>query len=140
MAGNPVPFPDVRPSGRQFTPGEFPQKMFRAQNGASVAVRFGNRPFEAKLSLTFANISDEEARQIIKNYEDVNGEWDYVEFSNDSLMVAGVGDTLMSRYLRGTEGQDLKYRYAGPPEVNYVFLDRCSVRCELIGYVDGGLD
>jgi len=141
MAGRPREFPDIKPTSRRFTPGEYPQTMFRAQNGASIAVRFGNRQFESRLSLTFKNITDEEARMILGNYKDVNGNWDYVEFSSNSAMLDGTDDNFMQRQLRGESDEGkLKYRYAAPPEVDYVFMDRCNVSCELIGYLDGGLD
>jgi hypothetical protein len=141
MAGRAIQFPSkLRPTRRQFRPGQYQQSIFRAQNGASVAVRFGDTPFDARLSLTFANISDQDARKILQNYDQVNGQWDYVEFPNDGDMIAGVGDTLMSRYLRGTQNKQLKYRYAEPPTVSYVFMDVCTVTCEFIGYLDGGLD
>ena len=140
MAGKPVEFPNIKPTTRRFTPGEYPQTMFRAQNGASVAVRFGTQQFESKLSLTFQNITDTQARQILGNYKDVNGAWDYVEFPSDSAMLSGVDDSYMKRQLRGEGDTVLRYRYAGPPQVDYVFIDRCNVSCEFIGYLDGGLD
>ena len=59
MAGQPVPFPDIRPTTRRFESGEYPMSMFKAQNGASVAVRFGNRQSNCRLRLTFKNITDE---------------------------------------------------------------------------------
>ena len=91
MAGQPVPFPNIRPSKRTFTHGQYPVEMFNAQNGASVAIRFGTRPFDCKLQLQFKNITDEQANEILQNYEAVNGNWDYVDFVNASkTMEAGV--------------------------------------------------
>lgn len=143
MAGQPVPFPDIRPTTRSFQSGEYPMSMFRAQNGATVAVRFGNRQSNCQLVLTFQNITDEKAREILQNYEAVNGNWDYVDFYNDNVksMESGVEDYQMKVRLRGTNrGTEVKYRYASPPQVEYVFMDRCTVTCEFIGYLDGGLD
>lgn len=141
MAGRGVEFPSgLRPTRRSFQPGEYPGNIFRAQNGASVAIRFGNTPVDSRLSLTFENISDQDARRILQHYDAVNGEWDYVFFPNDGDMVSGVSDTNMSRMLRGTHKVVLKYRYAEPPSVNYVFMDAVTVTCSFIGYLDGGLD
>ena len=114
MAGQPVPFPNIRPSRRTFTHGEYPTNIFRAQNGASVAVRFGTRPYECKLRLQFKNITDEQANDILKNYEDVNGSWDYVNFVNDKkTMEAGVSNEAMKKRLRGRT-QALKCATATP--------------------------
>ena len=141
MTGQPIEFPkDLRPTSRQFQAGQFQQNIFRAQNGASVAIRYGAQHFDSRLELTFQNISDEDARRILQNYEEVNQQWNYVEFASDGGMVAGVADTLMSRHLRGTYAEKLKYRYAEPPTVSYVFMDTCTVSCSFIGYLDGGLD
>lgn len=146
MAGNPVPFPDIRPSKRTFTHGEYPTEIFRAQNGASVAVRYGNRPTDCRLQLQFQNISDEMANEILKHYEKINGNWNYVDFvdagdNGAKSMEAGVKTYGMKTRLRGTnEGTEVRYRYASPPTVDFVFLDRCTVTCEFIGYLDGGLD
>lgn len=143
MAGQPVPFPDIRPTSRSFRAGQYPISMFQAQNGASVAVRFGNRQSNSQLTLTFQNITDDKAVEILNHYEAVNGSWDYVDFYADGVksMESGVKSYPMKTMLRGTNrGTEMKYRYAGPPQVEYVFMNVCSVTCEFIGYLDGGLD
>ena len=142
MAGNPVPFPDIRPSARSFTSGQYPTQFFEAQNGATTAIRFGTRQSNCRLQLQFQNISDEMANEILKHYEEVNGNWNYVNFVNDNkTMEAGVEEYGMKTRLRGTNrGTEVRYRYAGPPEVNFTFMDRCTVSCEFIGYLDGGID
>ena len=142
MAGQPVAFPSIRPSKRTFTHGEYPNRIFRAQNGASVAIRFGDRPSECKLQLQFRNISDAQANEILENYEAINGTWDYVNFNaSPRSMEAGVSSVAMKQRLRGTNtGTEVRYRYASPPQVDFVFMDRCNVSCEFIGYIDGALD
>ena len=56
-------------------------------------------------------------------------------------MEAGVEEYGMKTRLRGTNrGTEVRYRYAGPPQVDYTFMDRCTVSCEFIGYLDGGID
>ncbi len=85
MAGNRIPFPTIKPTAREYSPGEFPQNIFQAQNGASVAIKFGNRRVNASLKLTFQNISDLEASRILRCYELVNGPWDYITFENTNM-------------------------------------------------------
>jgi hypothetical protein len=85
MAGQAIPFPFIKPTSREYSPGEFPQSIFQAQNGASVAIKFGNRRVNASLKLTFQNISDLEASRILRCYEMVNGPWDYINFSGTTM-------------------------------------------------------
>lgn len=85
MAGNAIPFPAIKPTAREYSPGEFPQNIFQAQNGASVAIKFGNRRVNATLRLTFQNISDLEASRILRCYEMVNGPWDYIQFDGTNM-------------------------------------------------------
>ena len=80
MAGQRISFPYIKPTAREYSPGEFPQTLFQAQNGASVALKYGNHRVNASLKLTFQNISDLEASRILRCYEMVNGPWDYVSF------------------------------------------------------------
>ena len=85
MAGNAIPFPAIKPTAREYSPGEFPQNIFQAQNGASVAIKFGNRRVNSRLRLTFQNISDLEASRILRCYELVNGPWDYIQFDGTNM-------------------------------------------------------
>jgi hypothetical protein len=87
MAGQRIPFPYIKPTSREYSPGEFPQTVFQAQNGASVAIKFGNRRVNASLKLTFQNISDLEASRILRCYEMVNGPWDYVSFEATTMNI-----------------------------------------------------
>ena len=62
------PFPsDIKPTSRSFTPGNFPQTEFIAQNGAKSVIRYGNKQVDAKLTLNFNNITDEQAFKILEN-------------------------------------------------------------------------
>ena len=87
MAGQRINFPFIKPTAREYSPGEFPQTLFQAQNGASVALKFGNHRVNASLKLTFQNISDLEASRILRCYEMVNGPWDYVSFEATTMNI-----------------------------------------------------
>ena len=87
MAGQEHKFPSIKPTSREYSPGEFPQSIFQAQNGASVAIKFGNRRVNASLKLSFQNISDLEASRILRCYEMVNGPWDYISFSGTTMNI-----------------------------------------------------
>ena len=77
-----VDFPDdIKPSSRTYTPGIYPQTEFVAQNGAKTVIRYGNKKVNAKLTLGFTNISDNDANRILTFYETINSVYDYINFS-----------------------------------------------------------
>ena len=124
-------FPNIRPSSRTYTPGNFPQTEFRAQNGALTILRYGNKRVDSTLSLEFRNILDSEAKNIIDNYINVNSDLDTVTFSSDNAG-AGISDDGFLNYIKEQE-TGLSWRYAGPPQVTSTFKGRSTVVCEFIG-------
>jgi hypothetical protein len=66
-------FPDLKPSSRSYEPGSYPIKTFKAQNGAERRILYGTERTEVKLSLSFANIGDANAEQILDHYDEVQG-------------------------------------------------------------------
>lgn len=129
-------FPDLKPTSRNYAPGNYPQTKFKAQNGATTVVRFGNRRVESKLSLTFSNISDADANAILQHYELVNGNWGTVFFPPFTVD-AGVEDPGLSAFMQEQNGSGLQYRYAAPPTVQSVYPGISSVSCEFVGVLDG---
>lgn len=125
-----IAFPDIKPSARTYTPGQFPQTEFRAQNGALSILRYGNRRVDSTLSLEFRNITDDKAALIIQNYEDVNSQNNNVTFTQATG--ASGASTAYSNFIR-ENGTGLKWRYAGPPQVTSVVKNRCTVVCEFVG-------
>lgn len=125
-----IAFPDIRPSARTYTPGQFPQTEFRAQNGALSILRYGNRRVDSTLSLEFRNITDDKAALIIQNYEAVNSQNNNVTFTQATG--ASGASTAYSNFIR-ENGTGLKWRYAGPPQVTSVVKNRCTVVCEFVG-------
>ncbi len=132
MAGA-VFFPSIKPSSRNYSPGEFPQTEFQAQNGATTVIRFGSRRVNSELSLSFENITDTEAASILGNYELVNRVWDYVTFTDGD---GSVGAGAIASYLQESGGSGLRWRYAEPPTVSSIKPGICSVQCKFIGVLD----
>ena len=66
-------FPALTPTGRQFTPGDFPNKRFNSQSGAEVRILYGSRRTNASLSLSFANVSDANVESFLDDYSDQLG-------------------------------------------------------------------
>ena len=132
MAGA-VFFPSIKPSSRNYSPGEFPQTSFEAQNGAVTVLRFGSRRVNSELSLGFDNITDSEASSILANYEVVNRTWEYVTFT---VLNGSVGAGSLSGYIEESGGSGLRWRYSGPPTVSSIKPGICSVQCKFIGVLD----
>lgn len=129
-----VAFPTIKPTGRSYSPGEYPQTSFEAQNGAVTVVRFGSRRVNSSLELKFDNITDGEASSILANYERVNRVWDYVTFT---LNDGSVGASSLANYIQESGGSGLRWRYEGPPTVSSIKPGISSVSCKFVGVLDG---
>ena len=144
MATN-IPFPNIKPSSRNYTPGTYPQTEFVAQNGAKSVIRYGDKQVNAKLTLNFTNILDEDAYEILENYRKVNSVYDYVTFNKDSGLagIGGSGDTSPDGSLTNLAsyvsagGLGLRYRYEGPPTITSVRPNRSNVQCKFVACLDG---
>lgn len=130
-----IPFPGIKPASRSYSPGRYPQTEFRAQNGALTVLKYGNRRFDASLTLEFRNITDDNAALILANYEAVNKNWNYATFTNSTGASGASSD--LARYLREVNGSGLRWRYAEPPTVENTFRGRSNVRCQFVGVLDG---
>ena len=73
-------FPDIKPASRSYIPGDYPQTVFTAQNGAVTTLRYGNQKINARLTLGFSNITDSEVLQILNFYQEVNSDYDFIFF------------------------------------------------------------
>ena len=129
-----IPFPSIKPTSRSYSPGNYPQTVFEAQNGATSVVRFGSRRVNSELTLGFDNISDVEAKSILDNFEAVNSVWDYVTFTG---LDGSVGSGAISGYIKESGGSGLRWRYSDPPSVTSVKPGICSVQCSFTGVLDG---
>ena len=137
-------FPTIKPSSRTFTPGRYPQTEFVAQNGAKTVLRYGNKKVDAKLTLGFTNITDNEANLILNLYEEVNSDYDYIEFNTgDALAGMTLPDTTNMnlfdkfREIEGFGRTLLRYRFDGPPTVTSVRPNRSNVQCKFVACLDG---
>ena len=135
-----VNFPDIEPSSRTYTPGNYPQTEFIAQNGAKTVLRYGNKKVDAKLSLGFTNISDVEANEILDFYENINSDYDYINFSfqkKDAL--AGVGIKALREKIsqKNDNGYTLRYRFDGPPTLTSVKPGISNVQCKFVACLAG---
>ena len=137
-------FPNIKPASRSYTPGSYPQVEFVAQNGAKTVLRYGNKKVDAKLTLGFTNITDSQANEILNLYEEVNSDYDFINFPSSSALV-GVADppsltsTLQDKMAeKDSSGNTLlRYRFDGPPTVTSVRPGRSNVQCKFVACLDG---
>ena len=139
-----VPFPPniPAPSSRSYSPGEYPQREFQAQNGVKTVIRYGKHRYDSTLTLSFNNISDDVAGHIIFNYVTVMSVYDTVDFENSKAM-EGIEDTqagsgfALRRYMKeSADISPLKWRYDGPPTVTSVYPGRSNVECKFVACLD----
>jgi len=108
-------------------------------------MRYSNKRVNAKLTLSFQNITNDKVEEIIENYISVNDDWDYVFFANGDPVLNGLDaesgvfnltTPTLKGYLAGQPG-GLRWRYTEPPKVTSVFPGVSSVECSFNAYLDG---
>jgi hypothetical protein len=122
-------FPELVPTSRTFESGDFPVKIFKAQNGAEHRILYGSNRTNMKMSLTFANITDAQAEQILDHYEAVQGTFGTLSIDMNSGKAGWQGneDAL------GAGAHGNSYRYESPPQLVQVRLGISTVTVNLIG-------
>ena len=136
-----ITFPvDITPTSRNYSPGEFPQSVFEAQNGAKTVLRYGNKRVNASLSLSFKNITDNQAAEILDNYENINSDWDYLDFNGTDVLKGIVPTTSnLTNYIQENGlGSGLRWRYAKAPQVSSgTYPGVSNVSCSFVACLDG---
>lgn len=122
-----MPFPVLRPTSRDFNPGDFAVKTYNAQSGAEVRILYGDTRTKMEMALSYDNISDAQAEQFLTHYNETKGTFSTFTISNTTKAGwsgnAGAIDT----------GSINRFRYADPPQVTAVRPGRSSVRVNLVG-------
>lgn len=132
-------FPNLVPTARSMSPGDFAGKTFRSQSGIEARVQYGNKAFNKTMDLEYSNITETNAAAIFDHYLACNGTLYY--FSLLDQPKSG-NSTFSVRSSNGTDARysatpfGLKYRYAEPPQFNSVKPGRMSVTVKLIGVLD----
>ena len=121
-------FPALAPSSRTYDPGNWPVKTYNSVSGVEVRLRYGDKRFNAKLSLQYQNIPDTSADDFLAHYESQFGT--YKSFTLPSEVVAGwTGSTYIPNQ------STMKFRYSGPPVVDSVRPGVSTVSLELTGVI-----
>ena len=123
---------DLVPSTRSYSPGDYPQVEFEAQNGVKTVIRYGKYRTGATLTLGFDNISDVDAATILLHYEEVQSVWGEVNFDGTGV-IEGAASNITSFFVERVE---LKWKYDGPPQVTSVYPGRSNVQCKFVACLD----
>lgn len=124
-------FPGIKPASRSFRLGQFPTKVYRALSGATVKRSFGNRAYGYELQLSFENIADAVAVQIIDHYNSTSAGFE--RFTLPAELFAGMSTALTATVQAPTQ---IKWEYAQPPDVQSVITGRSTVAVTLTGELD----
>ena len=115
-------FPTLTPSGRTFTPGEYPHTPFTALSGWQNRVRHSNVMLASQIRLRFTAVTEANMLSILSHYQGQLGTFD--SFDLPSTVWAGTtpSDYQLTNYL---------WRYIQPPTVDDVYCDRYNVELTL---------
>ena len=119
-------FPDLVPSSRTFSPGDFPIKKFNAQSGAEVRILYGSRRVNQVFELSYQNISDANAQLFLADYEDRKGTFE--RFFLSDAVYKGWSPGTNSKLDRGP---GTEWRYDAPPSIVSVRPGISSVTVKL---------
>lgn len=123
-------FPKIKPSGRSFTLGAFPTKVYRSLSGATVKRSFGNRAFGYQLNLEFTNIQDVQTNQLVDHYNNTSG--GFTRFTLPDDLFVGMHTALRGKIQAPSQ---IRWEYAGPPEISSVFPGLSTVQVQLTGEI-----
>jgi hypothetical protein len=123
-------FPSYIPARRNFTPGIFPQKIFRTLGGIIAKRTFGNVAYGAKLELEFTNIADDKVQAIIAHYQFQTQR--NQRFQLPDTVVAGMNASLASSVKAVST---LRWEYESPPAIESIFPGISVVSLTLIGEI-----
>lgn len=133
-------FPQLVPTARSMSPGDFASKVFRSQSGVESRVQYGNKASNKTMDLEYNNITEADAAAIHDHYLACNGTLYYFglpgkpKSGNETFSVNDGSSSTINRFSATPFG--MRYRYAEPPQFNSVKPGRMSVTVKLIGVLD----
>lgn len=117
-------FPALRPSVRNYSHASLPTGTFTSLSGKETRVLLGDTFHSATLSLTFQNLQEPAAQQLMDHFFSSGGT--LMSFTLPAAVWAGWSNYTV------TERTDKKWRYVGPPSVAAVSPGIMTVSVELI--------
>ena len=126
-------FPTLTPSSRNFSPGNYQVKTFRAQSGKETRILYGSKRTGMELALGYRNISDANAELFLDHFDEMKG-----TYTTFDIVIAGISPDAKSGWegngdAIGAGASGNAYRYAAPPKVTQVKPGISNVQVNLIG-------
>ena len=121
-------FPSLTPSSRNFSPGDFPVKKFRAQSGAETRILYGSKRTGMQLDLSYKNISAANAELFLDHYHEMNGTYKTFAIGTKSKEGWSGNSDAIEAVPWGNN-----YRYNAPPKVTQVKPGISNVQVDLVG-------
>ena len=117
-------FPALKPSSRAYTHASLPVSSFTSLSGKETRVLLGDTFHGASLSLSFQNLQESVAQQLMDHFAASSGT--LLSFTLPAAVWAGWAN------YTATEQTDKKWRYSGPPSVAAVSPGIMTVSVQLI--------
>jgi hypothetical protein len=125
--------PEIAPTVRDFTMDLWPQRNIKTRSGITMRQALVNAPAGAELELAWENITSDEAEALFESWDDSYGMYGDLELDPDTILGltvliganVGIGNLVLQPFPNAT------WRFVGPPEVELVKRNRCTVRLRL---------
>lgn len=121
-------YPKLRPSSRDYIPGDWAQKRYKALSGAETRIRYGDKRTDAKLTLQYQNVQDTEADDFLAHYDSVFG-----TFQSFTLPTEALAGWTGTSYIPNVSA--MQFRYSDPPQIKSVSPGVSSVSIKLVGVI-----
>jgi hypothetical protein len=118
----------IKPTSRSFTFGDYSTKEYRSLSGSVMKRAFGDRAFNYKLQLTFANVNQDVVAAIFDHYHGQGGTLE--GFPIPSSLLSGYNDTIISRI---QAPERIQWFYEASPEVESTGTTLSTVSLSLVG-------
>jgi hypothetical protein len=126
-----VTFPTLEPTSRSFVAPRWPTSGITSQSGVTTRRLWGSRPSQARLNLSFDNISDDNAGLIVAAYNSAKGAT--TELMLPNVLFNGASAALTGWLDTTSTGAGMKWFFSDePPTVESVAPGRSSVRVALV--------
>ena len=126
-------YPAITPSSRQFKAPQFPVTAVVSQSGATTRRLWGSRPVQAELSLTYRNVTDDQAAAIVGHYDDCRGSITKATLTDETWDGAS---SELKKYLKLNDyGTGIDWFFASPPTVDNIFPGVSTVQVKLVGEI-----
>lgn len=122
-------FPTLTPTSREFSLGAWPVKNYTSQSGAEIRILYGSQRTNAKLGLSYENVTDANAQLFIDDFNSNIGT--LRTFTLPSATQNGWNGSAAT--LDAPPGT--KWRYESEPQIRSVRPGRSSVTVNLVAVI-----